>query len=53
MNYIENFLFMRSEVSLLAVILFLLLFDLIAGKKGMKYFQPIAIVVFAVHTILN
>lgn len=53
MDYISNFLFMRSEVSLLAVILFLLLFDLIAGKKGMKYFQPIAIVVFAVHTILN
>lgn len=53
MNYIENFLFMRSEVSLLAVILFLLLFDLIAGKKGMKYFQPVAIAVFAVHTILN
>lgn len=44
---------MRSEVSLLAVILFLLLFDLIAGKKGMKYFQPVAIAVFAVHTILN
>lgn len=51
MNYIENFLFMRSEVSLLAVILFLLLFDLIAGKKGMKYFQPVAIVAFAVHTV--
>ncbi len=51
MNYIENFLFMRSEVSLLAVILFLLLFDLIAGKKGMKYFQPVAISVFALHTI--
>ena len=44
---------MRSEVSLLAVILILLLFDLIAGKKGMKYFQPVAIAVFAVHTILN
>lgn len=42
---------MRSEVSLLVVILFLLLFDLIAGKKGMKYFQPVAIAVFAVHTI--
>lgn len=51
MNYIENFLFMRSEVSLLAVILFLLLFDLIAGKKGMKYFQPVAIAAFAVHTV--
>lgn len=44
---------MRSEVSLLAVILFLLLYDIIAGKKGMKYFQPVAIVIFAVHTIVN
>ena len=42
---------MRSEVSLLAVIIFLLLYDLIAGEKGMKYFQPVAIIVFAVHTL--
>ncbi len=42
---------MRSEVSLLAVMVFLLLFDLIAGKKGMKYFQPVALVAFAAHTI--
>ncbi len=53
MDYISNFLFMRSEVSLLAVILFLLLFDLIAGKKGMKYFQPVAIAAFALHTIFS
>lgn len=53
MDYINNFLFMRSEVSLLATILFLLLFDLIAGKKGMKYFQPVAIAVFVVHTIIS
>lgn len=53
MDYISNFLFMRSEVSLLAVLVFLLLFDLIAGKKGMKYFQPIAILVFALHTIFS
>ncbi|MHB9055380.1 MAG: NADH-quinone oxidoreductase subunit N [Paludibacteraceae bacterium] len=53
MNYLSNFLYMRSEVSLLAVILFLLLYDIIAGKKGMKYFQPVAIVIFAVHTIVN
>ncbi len=53
MDYITNFLFMRSEVSLLIVIVFLLLFDLIAGKKGMKYFQPVAIVAFALHTIIT
>lgn len=53
MDYFSNFLYMRSEVSLLAVILFLLLYDIIAGKKGMKYFQPVAITVFAIHTIIN
>lgn len=53
MENFTNFLFMRSEVSLLAVIVILLLFDLMAGKKGMKYFQPVAIILLAVHTILN
>ena len=44
---------MRDEVSLLAVMLFLLMYDLIAGEKGMKYFQPVAIAVFAIHTVVN
>lgn len=44
---------MRSEVSLLALIVFLFLYDLIAGKRGMKYFQPIAIAAFALHTAAN
>ena len=51
MDYFSNFLYMRSEVSLLAVIIFLLLFDLMAGKKGMKYFQPVAIAALTLHTI--
>ena len=53
MSYFSNFLYMRDEVSLLAVMLFLLMYDLIAGKKGMKYFQPIAIVAFGIHTLLH
>lgn len=44
---------MRDELSLLLVMLFLLIYDLVAGKKGMKYFQPVAIVAFAIHTALN
>ena len=52
MNY-SDFLYMRDELSLLIVILFLLVYDLIAGKKGMKYFQPVAIVAFTIHTALN
>ncbi|MGC3979334.1 MAG: NADH-quinone oxidoreductase subunit N [Paludibacteraceae bacterium] len=53
MSYFSNFLYMRDEVSLLILMLFLLMYDLIAGKKGMKYFQPVAIIAFAVHTALN
>jgi len=53
MSYFSNFLTMRSEVSLLALILFLLLYDIIAGKKGKNYFQPVAILLFALHTLLN
>ncbi len=53
MENFSNFLFMRSEVSLLVVIVFLLLYDLIAGKKGMKYFQPVAIALLAIHTVLH
>ncbi|HBX45713.1 NADH-quinone oxidoreductase subunit N [Limibacterium fermenti] len=53
MDYFSNFIYMRSEVSLLGVILFLLLYDIIAGNKGMRYFQPVAIFLFAVHTALN
>ena len=53
MDNFSNFLFMRSEVSLLVVILALLVFDLTAGKRGMRYFQPIAIILLAIHTILH
>lgn len=53
MDYFGDFLYMRSEVSLLAVILALLLYDIIAGKKGMKYFQPIAIMLFGIHTVFT
>ncbi|WP_294078995.1 NADH-quinone oxidoreductase subunit N [Proteiniphilum sp. UBA5384] len=53
MDSFSNFLFMRSEVSLLVVILALLVFDLTAGKRGMRYFQPIAIILLAIHTILH
>lgn len=53
MESFTNFLFMRSEVSLLAVILALLVYDLIAGKRGMKYFQPVAVALLAIHTLLH
>lgn len=53
MDYFSNFLYMRSEVSLLLVILALFVYDIIAGKKGMKYFQSVAIALFGVHTVFT
>jgi NADH-quinone oxidoreductase subunit N len=53
MSYFDNFLIMCSEVSLLIVLLILLLFDITAGKRGKQYFQPVAILLFALHTLLN
>ncbi len=53
MSYFSNFATMRSEGSLLALILFLLLFDILAGRKGKNYFQPVAILLFALHTLFT
>lgn len=53
MSYFSNFLYMRDEVSLLILMVFLLMYDLIAGKKGMRYFQPVAIIAFTIHTVIN
>ena len=52
MDY-SSFLQMREEFSLLAVMVFLLIYDIFAGEKALKYFQPVALVLFAVHTALN
>lgn len=52
MNY-SSFLQLHDELSLLAVMVILLVFDIFAGDKANRYFQPIAIVLFAVHTIVN
>ena len=49
MDY-SNFLLMRHEISLVVVLVFLLLADLFLGEKGKKYFQPVAIGVFLIHT---
>jgi len=52
MNYL-SFLQLHDEISLLAVIVILLIYDIFAGEKSRRYFQPVAIVLFAVHTLLN
>jgi NADH-quinone oxidoreductase subunit N len=52
MDY-SSFLQMSEEFSLLAVMIILLVYDIFASEKGLKYFQPVALVLFAAHTLLN
>jgi len=52
MNYL-SFLQLHDEISLLAVIVILLIYDIFAGEKSRRYFQPVAIALFAIHTLLN
>jgi len=52
MDY-SSFLQMREEFSLLGVMIFLLIYDIFAGEKGLKYFQPVALVLLTAHTIIN
>ena len=52
MDY-SSFLQMSEEFSLLAVMMILLIFDIFAGEKALKYFQPVALVLFAAHTLFN
>jgi NADH-quinone oxidoreductase subunit N len=52
MDY-SSFLQMHEEFSLLGVMIILLLYDIFASEKYLKYFQPIAIVLFLVHIVLN
>jgi len=52
MDY-SSFLQMNEEFSLLAVMVILLVYDIFASEKALRYFQPVALVLFTVHTLLN
>ena len=52
MDY-SSFLQMHEEFSLIAVMIFLLIYDIFAGEKALKYFQPVALVLLTAHTILT
>lgn len=52
MDY-SNFLYLKEELSLIAVMVLLLVYDLFAPTKGLKYFQPVACLLFLVHTLIN
>ena len=49
----SNFLFLKEELSLIAVMLILLVYDLFGSQKSLKYFHPVACVLFLAHTLLN
>ena len=42
----SNFLFLKEELSLIAVMLILLVYDLFGSQKSLKYFHPVACVLF-------
>ena len=52
MNY-SAFLQLHDELSLLAVIVIILIYDIFASEKGARYIQPLSIVLLTVHTVLN
>lgn len=52
MNY-SDFLKLHEELSLLLVIVLLLMYDIFAGDGLKRYFQPVALLLFSAHTILN
>lgn len=52
MDY-SSFLQMREEFSLLGVMIFLLIYDIFASENVRKYFQPLALILLTLHTVLN
>ena len=52
MDY-SQFLIMRPELSLIAVIIVLFLYDLFAGEKGRKFFQPFSCLLLLIHIAFN
>ena len=52
MDY-SSFLEMKAELSLVAVMVILLIYDLFAGEKGMRWFQPLACILVAAQILYN
>ncbi|MDR1975109.1 MAG: NADH-quinone oxidoreductase subunit N [Bacteroidales bacterium] len=50
-----NFLIMRQEVGLMLIFLIMLVLDIFASEKSCirKYFQPVACILFLVHTVFG
>ncbi|MDR1225182.1 MAG: NADH-quinone oxidoreductase subunit N [Tannerella sp.] len=52
MDY-SQFLQMRPELSLIAVMVILFLYDLFAGEKSRNHIQPLACLLLLIHTVVN
>ena len=52
MDY-SQFLYMRTEISLIAVIVIVFLYDLFAGNKLRTFFQPLVCVLIGIHILLH
>ncbi|MDR2130700.1 MAG: NADH-quinone oxidoreductase subunit N [Odoribacteraceae bacterium] len=52
MDY-SNFIYLKEELSLIAVIVILLLYDIFGSKKSLNYFQPVACLLVGVHLLLT
>ena len=52
MNY-SYFLLMQQEISLVVILIALLCYDIFASDKGRSYFQPVACLLFFLHTLFG
>lgn len=48
---LSNYLWMKPELSLIVVFLFLILYDLFASDNAKKHYFPVACLAFLVHTV--
>ena len=48
-----NFLHMQQEISLVAVIVLLLIYDIFGTPKSLKYIQPVACLLVGIHILFN
>ena len=53
MDYSNIFSYMQAEVTLIAVIVLLFLYDLIAGERGRRWFSAVACGLLAVQVLAN
>ena len=53
MDYSNIFVYMQAEMTLVAVIVLLFLYDLVAGERGRRWFSPVACGLLVVQVLAN